>query len=135
MFTFEFGLYPLTAIVVGALLTLIYFGVIRLKSSPGWAIGFIIAAMLTITVSGVLSIVRWVELESTVEVEAEPEATTLSTVVVEGFDGESQPMIRMETPTPITTHEQVWHLFSDISQLFGWLWLSGVAVLLLSMVW
>ncbi len=135
MFTFEFGLYPLTAIVVGALLTLIYFGVIRLKSSPRWAIGFIIAAMLTITVSGVLSIVRWVELESTVEVEAEPKATTLSTVEVVGYHSGTQPMPRMDTPTPTTTHEQVWHLFSDISQLFGWLWLSGVAVLLLSMVW
>ena len=41
MYTLELGLYPLAAIVVGALLTLIFFGVVRLKCAAHWAIGFI----------------------------------------------------------------------------------------------
>ena len=63
MYTLETGLFPLAAIVVGALLTLIFFSVVRLKCSARWAIGFIFAAMAMITICSVVTPVRWVELE------------------------------------------------------------------------
>ena len=48
MYTLETGLYPLAAIAVGALLTLIFFGVVRLKCAARWAIGFIFAGWILI---------------------------------------------------------------------------------------
>ena len=52
MYTLETGLFPLAAIVVGALMTLIFFGVVRLKCSARWAIGFIFASMTVISSQG-----------------------------------------------------------------------------------
>ena len=46
MYTLELGLYPLAAIVVGALLTLIFFGVVRLKCAARWAIATPVKRML-----------------------------------------------------------------------------------------
>ena len=66
MYTLELGLYPLAAIVVGALLTLIFFGVVRLKCAAHWAIGFIFGAMAVITIFSLVTPVHWVELEETV---------------------------------------------------------------------
>ena len=66
MYTLETGLYPLAAIAVGALLTLIFFGVVRLKCAARWAIGFIFAAMLVITACSLVTPVRWVDLDTAV---------------------------------------------------------------------
>ncbi len=136
MFTVEFGLFPLVAIVVGALLTLVFFSVVRLKCSARWAMGFIFAAMLTVTVCSLVSPVRWVEFDTPVEVVVEPEETMLSPVkVVEAENGVASPMLKLKAKAPVTNHRQVRPLFHDASQLFGWLWLAGVVLMLSSMVW
>ena len=129
MYTLEIGLYPLAAIVVGALLTLIFFGVVRLKCAARWAIGFIFAAMAVITVCSFVTPVRWVtytprETHTPQEAHTPQQTHPQPLPVKEGSDylvsGDSED----EVSSPLPHREGL-----GVS-LLG-LWLAGVIVVLL----
>ena len=137
MYSLETGLYPLAAIVVGALLTLIYFGVIRLKCVAHWAIGFIFAAMAFITVCSVVTPVRWVESDATTEVAWQPEPVALTPApTVSSTDRQVMPVLKEGVKEPIAANQQMVKPFlHDVSNLFGWLWAAGFVGVLLSQLW
>ena len=136
MYTLVFGLYPLAAIVVCALLTLIYFSVVRLKCSPRWAMGGIFATMMVTTVFSLVSPLRWVELDTTVELSVEPEVTSVPPVSVTGTAGESTPSLKVKARQPLATGNPTIRPFlHNASHLFGWLWLTGCCIMLLHLVW
>ena len=136
MYTLELGLYPLAAIVVGALLTLIFFGVVRLKCAAHWAIGFIFGAMAVITIFSLVTPVHWVELEETVP-------QTLPVSVKNDYLTNGEPETEASSPLPhkeglgvglleeIPSYSPAAKPFLyDTSQLFGWLWVAGIIVVL-----
>ena len=137
MYTIETGLYPLAAIVVGALFTLIYFAVIRLKCVARWAIGFIFTAMAVITVSSIVMPVRWVELDTTTGVQVQPDYSVMTPVKVAGSTtSQTIPTLKAEVKEPIAADQPAIRPFlHDISSLFGWLWVAGIIVVLLSQLW
>ena len=129
----------MAAIVVGALLTLIFFGVVRLKCAARWAIGFIFAAMVVITASSLVTPVRWVELDTTVEVLVQPEETVLTPAEVAGSTTEEavpSPQLKVKAKETVADDSPTVKPFlHDVSRMFGWLWVVGVAVVLLSQSW
>ena len=137
MFTFDTGLFPLVAIVIGALFTLIFFGMVRLKCSARWAIGFIFASMAVITICSMVTPVRWVELDTAVEVLVEPEETVLTPIKEVGYTTEqAMPSVKVKAKEPIVSDSPAVKPFlHDASRLFGWLWVAGVVVMLLSLIW
>lgn len=139
MYTLETGLYPLAAIVVGALLTLIFFGVVRLKCAARWAIGFIFAAMVVITATSLVTPVRWVELDTAVEVVVQPEETVLIPVEAVGSTTEEtvpSPQLKVKAKETLADKSPTVKPFLlNVSRMFGWLWVVGVAVILLSQSW
>ena len=146
MYSLETGLFPLAAIVMGALLSAIFFGVVRLKCSARCAMNFIFAAMVMMTACGLLSPVRWVEQETAVEVMAQPEETVLKPVKVsqspkigdgKGLDKAVANEGTSDTgsaPQPPVLRSLTL-LIHNVSNLLGWLWAAGVAVMLLSLMW
>ena len=97
MYTLETGLFPFAAIVVGAMFTLIYFGVVRLKCVARWAIGFIFTAMIIITVFSIVMPVRWVELDTTTEVQVQPDYSVMTPVKVAGSTtSQTMPTLKAE---------------------------------------
>ena len=138
MYTLETGLYPLAAIAVGALLTLIFFGVVRLKCAARWAIGFIFAAMVVITVCSLVTPVRWVDLDTAVEV-MQSEETILNPVEAVGNTTEeatSSQQLKVKTKDIVADDSPTVKPFLiDVSRMVGWLWVVGVAVVLLSQSW
>ena len=138
MYTLETGLYPLAAIMVGALLTLIFFGVVRLKCAARWAIGFIFAAMVVITVCSLVTPVRWVDLDTAVEV-MQSEETILNPVEAVGNTTEeatSSQQLKVKTKDIVADDSPTVKPFLiDVSRMVGWLWVVGVAVVLLSQSW
>ena len=102
MYTLETGLFPFAAIVVGAMFTLIYFGVVRLKCVARWAIGFIFTAMIIITVFSIVMPVRWVELDTTTEVQVQPDYSVMTPVKVAGSTtSQTIPTLKAEVKEPI----------------------------------
>lgn len=135
MYSLETGLFPLTAICVGALLSGIFFGVVRLKCSARCAMKFIFAAMVMMTACGLLSPVHWVEQNTTVEVMMQPEETVLKPVKSVAANSEAKPIMKMKTLEPVATNvATVRPFFHNVSFLFGWFWV-GVAVMLLNLTW
>ena len=136
MYTLVPGLYPLAAIVVCALFTLIYFSVVRLKCSAHWAIGFIFTTMIVTTVVSLVSPMRWVELDTAVELLVEPEETSVSPISVVGMADEPTPSLKVKAQQPLATGSPTIRPFlHNVSQLFGWLWLTGCCLMLLHLVW
>ena len=136
MYTLETGLFPLAAIVVGALMTLIFFGVVRLKCSARWAIGFIFASMTVITICSVVTPVRWVELDTAVEVLVQPEETALTPIKEVGYTtDQAVPSVKVKAKELVVSDSPaVTPFLHDASRLFGWLWVAGVVVMLLSLL-
>ena len=136
MYTLVPGLYPLAAIVVCALFTLIYFSVVRLKCSAHWAIGFIFTTMIVTTVVSLVSPMRWVELDTAVELLVEPEETSVSPISVVGMADEPTPSLKVKAQQPLATGSPTIRPFlHNVSHLFGWLWLTGCCLMLLHLVW
>ena len=136
MYTLVPGLYPLAAIAVCALLTLIYFSVVRLKCSAHWAIGFIFATMLVTTAFSLVSPMRWVELDTAVELLVEPEETSVTPVTVVGLADEPVPSLKVKARESLATDTPTFKtLLHNASHLFGWLWLTGSCVMLLHLMW
>lgn len=137
MYTLETGLFPFAAIVVGAMFTLIYFGVVRLKCVARWAIGFIFTAMIIITVFSIVMPVRWVELDTTTEVQVQPDYSVMTPVKVAGSTtSQTMPTLKAEIKKPIAADQPAVRPFlRDTSSVFGWLWVAGIIVVLLSQLW
>lgn len=137
MYTLETGLYPLAAIVVGALLMLIFYSVVRLKCTARWAIGFIFAAMAVITVFSIVTPVRWVELDTSAGVQMQPGYTVMTPVGVAGSTtSQVMPAQKAEVKERIAVDQPTVRPFlHDTSSLFGWLWVAGIIVVVLCQLW
>lgn len=136
MYTLAFGLYPIAAIAVCALLTLNYFCVVRLKCSARWAIGFIFATMAVTTVCSLVSPVQLVEVETAVELLVEPEKTSVIPVTMTDTAGELTPQLKIKMQQPIAANiPSVASFLHNASHLLRWLWLTGICALLLYLLW
>ena len=136
MYTLEFGLYPFAALLVGALLTAVYYAVLRFRCSAGWTVNYIFLALLVVTVSSMVSPVRWVDLETSVGMPADAEQAVLHTAEVVGQGSGVAPAPQVKTQEPVASYPQsVRPLLRNSAHLFGWLWLMGVAVVLGRMAW
>ena len=137
MYTLETGLFPLAAIVVGALLTLIFFSVVRLKCSARWAIGFIFAAMAMITICSVVTPVRWVELEGREAPLSSPLEGKTNGGASSPQEGDTNVLWSNEVPlsSPLGGKTNGGASSSQGGTggglLFGWVWVAGVVVMLL----
>ena len=140
MFTLETGLYPFTAIWVGALLTLIFFGVVRMKCAAHWAIGFIFAAMAVITVCSMVTPVQRVDFST---VAKEQELLNLNPIPntkdMGSYSSENETIMPISLSGLETRLKPESHEVNPIvligSLLFGWLWVTGIVVMLLSLMW
>lgn len=136
MYTLEPGLYPLTAILVAALLTAIYFGVVRMKCTARWAISFIFASMVVVTACSFVSPMRWVEHEATAEVVVQPDANGIAPIEMVGTAHAPQPVIKVRTPEQDAAHpHSIKPLLHNAASLLGWLWLAGVVAVLAQVTW
>ncbi|MBR1485219.1 MAG: M56 family metallopeptidase [Prevotella sp.] len=136
MYTLETGLYPLTAILVAALLSAVYYGVVRMKCTARWAISFIFASMVVVTVCSFVSPMRWVEHEATAEVVVQPDTNGLAPVGMVGTAHEPQPVNKVHTPEQDAAQPRsIKPLLHNAASLLGRLWLAGVVVVLGHVTW
>lgn len=136
MYTLEIGIFPLAAIVVGAMITLIFYGVVRLRCSARWAMTFIFMSMVMMTTCGLLSPVHWVEQTIDKEAIVRPKADDSKPVKVASNNADTTPTPTMKTRELMTADvPTISSLLHDKTYMFRWLWAVGVGVTLLHLLW
>ena len=141
MYSIETGFFPMAGLMAAGLLYAAYYGLVRLRCTTGWAQMFITTSIVLSTILTLVSPVRMVE--------AEPERiygagilAPTQPVAVEEISKEAVPVVQtvhIEAPnvlSPAIQKETRSYdvLLQDASTALGWLYVVGIAMVILHFV-
>lgn len=145
MYEIDFGLFPITGLLLGGFLYAVYYWGLHLRCQARWSQTFIVLAMLLVTLSMFISPARKVQQRRLTRIENHvvlPKEAMVTTPLHWNTDEKDTPSGKpMDDTAPQT--ETYWNhfegndkfsykvLFSDATQLLGWIYLAGLIIMLL----